>query len=349
MIFNSFTLETMLGGSHVAFKSKEHQPLSGQEQELKYADQRRLQDGIYVLRKLRTQALGEPDATARQNALTKAQGLSTRMAEVILTQASVDKPSQIEPSFLEALAEIKSRYEHQEADSGHYLPAQFSIGNLFRAADDMLARIEEKAQSICTPDHKLIQGEMVYVLHEFLRGTNDLNVNAVQRFFERDTRVGGILSGGSVYLEMVKKIIDRYADPSLTVYSFVVAVDKKNKEAVFETSGADKDTRTVIIVDDMINTGSTVITALWSASKYFPNATIYSGKGTDQAGGFAKRSVDKHMQHLEEIFQDFADLSENGQKNEALTVFRQAEEYAQRNNVRLQPGWYRRKERLERV
>ncbi|MFA4833795.1 MAG: hypothetical protein WC619_03025 [Patescibacteria group bacterium] len=337
----------MLSGSFVNFKKRERPPLSEPEREFKLKNEKKLKEGIGVLRKLRTQALDEEDPAEQQNILEEAHQLSSKMAEVILSQSLGDKPSPIDPSFLETLRQARSKHVDKDAGSGHGLPPQFSIQNLFRATDDMLARIEEKAQSIETPDHKLTPGEMRYVLQEFLRGTNDLTVNTIEKFFEKDTKVGGILSGGSVYVELVKKIVERYGDPSLKVNSFAIAVDKENKKAVFEASESDAATQAVIVTDDIIDKGGTVLTALWAAGEQFPNAIIYSGKGTDHSGGFEKRRAELHLGHLTGLFQDFADLSEEGRNDEALAIFRQAEEYAKENKVKLQPGWYKRKECIE--
>jgi hypothetical protein len=211
----------------------------------------------------------------------------------------------------------------------------------------MLARIEEASISLSAPDRRLTRQEMKYVLNEFVRGANVLTINAVDSFFEQGTRVGGILSGGSVYTEMVKKVVERYA--GFSVNSFVIAVDKENGDTAFEKSESDNSAKSVIICDDVINKGGTSLTALWAAGEYFPNATIRSGKGIDYAGGFEKRRVQKYMDYLCELFQDFADLSEDGKIDEAFVIFRQAEEYAQSNGVKLLPGWYIRKERLERI
>jgi len=348
MVFGfSLDAESLLGGSHVAFKKRERPRLLKQEQVLKYKNEETLKQGIRALRRLRTQALAEEDLINQQTFLNEAHQLSEQMAEVIITLASNDKPSQIDPTFLETISGMESRYKHQDAGSGHGLPPKFSITNLFRATDDMLVRIEEKAQSIYTPSHILTQQDIEYILHNFLVGTNDLTINARERFFDKDTRLGGILSGGSVYTEIAKKIIKRYADPSLAPRSFVVAVDIENRESVSETSELDNAIGTVILLDDIIDTGDTVLTALWNVGRYFPNATIRSGKGTDSVGGFEKRRVQKHQDYLSLIYQDFADFSEEGKKKEALAIFQQAEKYAQSNGFQLRPGWYGRKKRLE--
>lgn len=347
MRFNPNNFEMMLGGSHVAFKKRERPPLSDQENELKLENERMLREGIGILRKLRTQALEEKDPALRQKYLVDAHQFSSQMADVIISQSLNDKPSPIDPLFFKALQTAQEEHKDKDAGSGHALPPQFSVGNLFKAVDDMLARVEERSGSLDNPDHKLTDKEMQYVLQEFLRGTNDLTVDAIEKFFNKDTKIGGILSGGSIYAEMVKKITASYADPSLNVDTFVIAVDKEQKKAVFESSESDNSAQTVIVTDDMIHEGTTLLTALWNVGGQFPNATIYSGKGTDQPGGFERRRVQKHMDYLMDIFQDFADLSEEGKNDEALALFDQAENYAKENNVTLQPGWYKRKERIE--
>lgn len=337
----------MLSGSHVAFKKRERPLLSEEENELRLENQRRLQEGISVLRKFRTQALEGQDSFLRQSYLAAAHQFSSQMADVIINQSLNDKPSPIDPVFLEELQKALEEHKDKDAGSGHALPPQFSVGNLFQAADDMLVRIEEKGGSLGDPDHRLTEEEMLYVLEEFLRGTNDLSPDAIKIFFNKNTKVGGILSGGSVYTEMVKKITARYADPSLAVDTFVIAADKEKERAVFESGPSDNSVQAVIVADDMIDKGGTLLTAFWSAGEGFPNATIYSGKGTDQPGGFQKRRNQKHMTHLEMTFQDFADLSEESKNDEALEIFNQAEQYAKENNVTLQPGWYIRKEKIE--
>jgi hypothetical protein len=189
--------------------------------------------------------------------------------------------------------------------------------------------------------------EMKYVLQEFLQGTNDLTINARDEFFENGTKIGGILTGGSVYLELVKKIVEKYGKDSPVLDTFVIAVDKENKKAVFETSESDAETKNVIITDDIIDKGGTVLTALWAAGEHFPKATIRSGKGTDYPGGFEERRIDKHLGYLSSLFQDYADFEELGQSDKALALFDQAEQYAKENRVELQAGWFKKKKRIE--
>ena len=47
------------------------------------------------------------------------------------------------------------------------------------------------------------------------------------------------------------------------------------------------------------------------------------------------------------MFQDFADLSEEGRIDEALEIYKQAEQYAADNRVNLQLGWHKRKKRID--
>jgi len=346
MIFGPTNIESLLGGSLVRFKERKRS-LSEEEREYKQANERRLNGGIDILRKMRTQALEEVDPALCQAALQEAHQLSEQMAEVILDQVIGEKPSPIDAGFLETLSKLKDEHLGKDAGSGHGLPPQFSINNLFRAADDMLVRIEEKTQSLEEPEHKLTQEELKYVLQEFLVGTNFLTIEAVNDFFEKDTKVGGILTGGSVYLELVKKIVERYADPSFNIDTFVIAVDKDKDKVLCETDGVDTDTQKVIITDDMIDRGGTMLTALWNTGQYFPKATIDCGKGIDRPGGFEQRRTEKHRDHLSVMFQDFADLSEEGRIDEALEIYKQAEQYAADNRVNLQLGWHKRKKRID--
>lgn len=347
MQFNPDRFESLLGGSHVGFKKREHPSLSEEEREFKVENERKLQDGIRFLRILRTEALEAKDPIACQNILGEAHRLASQIADVIISQAQGEKPLPIDSAFLGVLQRARDAHAHKDAGSGHGIPPQFSVQNLLRAVDDMLVRIEEKVKSLEMPDHKLSEEEMGNVLQEFLVGTNDLTINAKKKFFEKNMKIAGILSGGSVYLEMVKKITEKYGDPSLAVNSFVLAVDKEKNTVAVEANKSDVSTQNVIITDDMIDKGGTMISALWATGEHFPNARIYSGKGTDEPGGFANRRDEKFMSHLTMLFQDFAAFEEAGRDSDALDLFEQAEEYAKTNNVTLQRGWYKRKERID--
>ena len=155
--------ESLLSGSIVRFRERSHLPLTEEEREFKLKNEGKLKEGITILRKLRTKALSEKDPGGRQDSLKEAHHFSEQMAEVIINQAIGEKPSPIDPSYLEALQEARSEYAEQEAESGHALPPQFAIGNLLKAIDDIFFRIEEKAKSVEAPDHKLTKEELKYV------------------------------------------------------------------------------------------------------------------------------------------------------------------------------------------
>ncbi len=210
----------------------------------------------------------------------------------------------------------------------------------------MIARIEEKVGSIKKPDHKLSQEEIKYVLKEFLVGANSLSPDTQKQFFEKGTKVGGILSGGSIYVELIKLIVERFGDNSFEMDSFVIAVDKEDKRIAVETSESDVQTKDVLLMDDIIDGGQTMLVALWNVGEHFPNAAIHSGKGPDQRGGFEKRRAQIHTDHLAYLFQDFANLAFEDRDEEALIMFDHAARYASENNVALQPGWYKVWERL---
>lgn len=347
MAFNPELSGIPLSGSMVRFKKLERPALSEGEKDLKLENERELQKGIRILRQLRTRALEEETPDARQEILRTAHRLSEQMAEEVMNQSIGVKPTPIGSEFLEEVRELRNDYAETEEGSGHGLPASFTVGNLLKATDDMLARVEEKAGSIERPDHSLSAEEMRYVLREFLVGTNDLSSNAIETLFDRETKIGGILTGGSVYVEVVKNIVKRYGDASLSIGSFVIAVDKDGNRIAVEADESDSGVRNVILADDMIDGGGTMLTALWKCGERFPNAAIRSGLGTDSPGGFEKRRQQEHMTHLEGLFQDFADLSEEGMTPEAHALFDTAEKYARENDVELQPGWNKRKARLE--
>jgi hypothetical protein len=211
----------------------------------------------------------------------------------------------------------------------------------------MIVRLEENVGSVDQPNHPLDGEELGYVLQEFLMGTNDLTVDARNKLFDGQSRVGGILTGGGVYLELVKLVIDKYGDQSFSLNTFMIAVDKDNKIAKCETGEFDDVVKDVVITDDMIDGGGTMLTALWALGEYFPAATIRCGKGIDYPGEFVKRRDREFMVHLEGRFQDYADLSEEGKTDEALAIFDEAEQYAREHGVNLQAGWYSRKKKIE--
>lgn len=336
-----------LGGSYVRFKERQNLPLSEEQRDLKVQNERKIAQGLGVLRKFKTRILESPDPAVKQKFLAWSRSLSERMAQEILARSLEIEPSPFDRSLFEDIKRLKEEYAEEQESSSHFIPPSIPARNLFRAAEDMLVRVEEKAGSTDEPDHELSKEELNYVMSEFTRGTNDLSINAIKNFFDQDTRVGGILSGGTVYLELVKKIVEKYGRPGLALNTFAIAVDKENNKAFFELGVADESARTVIICDDMIDKGGTVLTALWKAGEHFPNAVIRSGKGFDQAGAFEKRRIDKLHNELFEPFQDFHDLEQKGEFAAALEIYARAQEFAKKNGIELLPGWEIVKKRID--
>jgi len=341
------TPDSLLGGSFVAFKKMERRKFSENERELDLENKRRIQESIIILRKIRTRALETADQKEQQKLLKEAHEFSKHVADIIIDLTSKETPNPLEIEFQEELAKLKEEHAEQDDGSGYSLPPQFSVQNLFSATEDILVRVNEKAGSFNEPEHKLGFDELKYVLHEFLKGTNGLNNEAIEVMFSDKSKVGAILSGGAIYAEIVKKIIERYADSSLRIDTFVIAVDKNAGKVVLEKSDNDMTTTNVILVDDVINAGGTMITALWATGEYFPNAQIRSEKGSDYPGKWEERRVRKHMDHLGMIYQDFAELIDQRKNDEAMVIFKEAEAYANENGVKLQNGWYKRKEKID--
>ncbi len=346
IMFRPQTIEMSLSGSCVNFIKRERPALSEEEIDTKRENERKLQTGIDILRRLRTRIFEEEDASEQQKLLVEAHHFSSIVANEILEEALADTPFPMNASFLHMLKQTNAGLASYEPGSGHALPPQFSIQNLFNAADDMVARIEKKAGPIKSLDRKLSQEEIKYVLKEFLVGANSLSPGAQKQLFEKDTKVGGILSGGSIYVELTKLIVERFGDNSFEINSFVIAVDKEDKKIAVETSDSDLEVKDVLVMDDIIDGGQTMLVALWNVGEHLPGAMIHSGKGPDQRGGFENRRVQVHDNHLACLFQDFADLALEDRDEEALAMFSHAAQYAAENNVALQPGWYRIWERL---
>lgn len=340
-------LNSLLSGSHVSFRKMERPGYSDTEIEIDFENKRKIAESIRILRRMRTRALETTDLDERQNLLTQAHDFSVKVAGIVIELAKKETPTPLEAEFQEEVAKLKEEHEDYVAGSGYSLPPQYSALNLIQATEDILVRIGEKTTSFKTPDHKLQFEELKFVLEEFLKGTNVLNDEAIEAMFSPNSKVGGILTGGAVYAEVVRKLIQAYADSSLSIDTFVIAVDKQEKKAVFERSDTDKDTVNVILVDDVINEGGTMITAFWSAGEFFPNAHIRCEKGLDRPGEWEKRRDKEFMGHLEMMFQDFADMAEEGRTEEAMRVYAEAEAYATEKGIKLQAGWYIRKEKIE--
>lgn len=335
-----------LSGSLTSFRSREGGAPTPENKEQLDQNKNTLIEGLGVLRRYRTKALETPEGEKQQEILKDSHDFSREVANVIFTQ-TFDGIKPLEKSFITDLKRRKDELSETDEGSGHSLPPQFSINNLFKATEDIATRVLEKTGSIESPSHKLSEAEMLYVLKEFLVGTNDLSLNAREDFFKEGTMIGGILTGGSLYLEIVKKVTERFGDRSFSIDTFVVAVDKENKKVSAEVKSKTEATKTVILTDDMIDGGGTMLTALNSIGKYFPNARITCGLGNDKVGGFQERFNQKFNDHLYMLFCDFIDLCNEDKYEEALKLMKVAEKYAEENNVKLTQGWYIRKEKIE--
>jgi hypothetical protein len=338
-------MENGVVGSCTDFRKRERPPLSVEEKELSYENKIKIGFGISILRDLKNRILEEGDAAENRRLLAAAHKFSAVMAAALLGQMASEKILPLAGEFLEMLDEMKSKNIGDNVVAASGVSPQVAAGNLLLAADDLLLRVEDKVKSLAAPDHKLGREEIGYVLNEFLIGTNNLSVNAIGKFFAKDTQIGGILSGGLVYVEMVKILIAKYADPDLTINTFAIAVNKHQKKTAFEIS--DPAAKTVIIADDMISGGGTILAALWAAGEYFPNATIYTGIENDYPGQFEKRRQEPYEEELMMMFQDCSKLSKNGRMAEADAIWRRAYEYAQENKIEMKAGWQIIRERID--
>jgi hypothetical protein len=115
-MFGSLNLNSLLSGSHTAFKTRERMPFSEKERELNAVNEHILGSiGIGILRKIRTQALEEKNPIVRHKLLNEAHALSTQMAEVILHLSLADKPIEIDKSFVDKLHTLSETYRDQIA------------------------------------------------------------------------------------------------------------------------------------------------------------------------------------------------------------------------------------------
>jgi hypoxanthine phosphoribosyltransferase len=333
------SFDSLLGGSHTSYKKIERSKYSDEEKEIDLENKRTIQKSIGLLRGLRTVILETSSKVDQQKFLKEAHELATQTAQVIIDLSLKESPTPPETEYTDKLAKFKKELEDVEPGSSYSLPPQFSVKNLFNATEDILVRVKEKALSFKDPNHKLEISEVKYVLRGLTSQVNDLTIQAVDAMFSENSKVGGVLSGGAIYNEIVRILIEKYANPSIKIQTFVIAVDKIEKKSAFELSDTDDKTTNVIIVDDVINNGGTILTALWSAGEHFPNARIRTGKGTDYPGGWEKRKNQKHYDYLSEIYQDFSDLAREGKGLEAMEIYAKAEAYAKENSVNMSAAW----------
>lgn len=328
----------MLDKGRIYFQKLEKPPLTIAESELKRENEQKFSKAIRVLRRVRTGIVESENPRDAQNSLNEAHTFSKLMAKVIIDQSLRDKPAGLEEAFQLELDRLRVKYGHRNPDSGRGIPADFSVRNfLLPAAEDMLNRVQQLAGSLEAPRVKLSRLDLMVVLKNMLVAS-DLSSSQTDGMFRNDTMVVGIMTGGAVYLEMIKEIVDRYGEPKIN--TSITAVNRDNLTAVYQDQGVGEQIKQVILVDDVIDVGDTMVIARDQAGKLYPNATIYTGVGNDQPGGYKKRC----MTHLAGLWYDFADLVEEGRYSEAEQEFAKAKDYADKNGVKLQPAWLNRKD-----
>jgi hypothetical protein len=345
MFGSGLSFESLLSGSITRFRERSHPDQDAEAfRELQRKKEGAIGEGIDRLRRIRTAVFESTDPDAQQRFLQMAVRLADQMADYCLAD-SLDRGAPLtDHSYHRELEGLGDTFTALEPQSKHHIVPRQVAHHLRKAAQDLLIRTEEKTASLMSPSKPLSQAEMREVVKEFTSGTNCLTINAQEILFSPDTRIAGIISGGLVYALMVKKISERYGDnqaSSLAVLA--VAVDGEGKQAVFEKSGDVHRVKHLVVVDDLIDKGGSVVCAAHNAEDIFTGAAIYSGVNpTSYPAGRIPPSQRRHMGHLEGLFQDFADLTESGKLSEAWAILMAAAEYAQANGVKLQPGWRKR-------
>lgn len=344
MFGSSLSFESLLSGSLVCFRERAH-PDSGTDQfrELQRDKEQVLGAGIDQLRRIRTQIFECSEPSKQQSLLKLSMTLADQMADYCLADGQDRAAALVDHSYHEVLAGVSTSFEGVEPQSKHHIVPSRVANNLRRAAQDMLIRVEEEVTSLTSPSKRLSDSETLKVLSEFLSGANDLGGDAKKDLFLPNTKVAGLLSGGLVYALMAKKVAERYGNESGTGMNVIaVAVDADGKRAVFERGSADPTVARLIVVDDVIDKGGSILCAAHAAEDLFTGATINSGLYQSYANGRIPASQRKHLDHLSGVFQDFADLTESNHLEQARAVLIAAYEYACQNGVTLQRGWYKR-------
>lgn len=330
-------LGALIDKGRIYFQKLEKPPLTKEENGLKQENEQKFSDAIRVLRRVRTGVVESETPQDAQSSLNEAQAFSKLMAKVIIDQTLQDKPTGLEEGFQLELDRLRIKYGHKNGDSGRRLSTSFSVKNfLLPAAEDMLNRVQQLAESLEAPRVKLTRLDLMVVLKNMLEAS-DLSSSQTDGMFRDDTMVVGIMTGGGVYLEMIREIVERYGDPKIN--TSLVAVNRDTLTAVYQDRGRSEQIKQVILVDDVIDEGRTMAIARDQAGKLYPNATIYTGLGDDQPGGYQTRC----MTHLEGLWYTFADSVEEGRYSEAQQQFAKAKAYADENGVELQPAWNKRK------
>ena len=244
---------------------------------------------------------------------------------------------------------ISAKYQDEEIRATYANHARDVINNFYRAVDDILVRIEERVGSIASPSRKLNVEDVLYVFTSFIDHVNCLHRDAHHPIFLTDTRIGGILTGGLVYLELMKEVVRRYGDPAFRVNSFAVAVDKNAGAAVFEMNEFDKTMPRVVLADDLVLGGGTMKTAASAARKIYPSATIFHGSAVDSPADTDDIRVQDHRSHLAALFDSFSDAVLEKDLDRAQDLSHQADEYAERHKLELPGGWAVHRQKLRQL
>lgn len=339
------SLETLLSGSLTDFRKQTHpEEKSEAFQELQREKERVIGRGIDQIRRIKTAIFDCTDPDSQQRFMKMGVTLADHLADYCLADSKDRTAPLKEHTYHEELRKLSEALENLEPLSKHFIVPTYVAQHLRRAAGDLLIRVEEKVGSLMSPSKPLSEEEMRGVLVEFIRGVNCLSRNAEDVLFSPTTTIAGIMSGGLVYPLMAKKIAERYGDNGANTLTVIgVAVDGESKRVVFERVSNEDKVKHLIIVDDMIDKGGTVLAAANGAEDVFTGATIYNGVGAaSYPTGRIPPTQKKHMNHLGRVFQDFADLTESGRLEEARVVLIEACAYAQENGVKLLPGWHKR-------
>ena len=344
MFGSTLSFDSLLSGSSVCFKARVHPDAdTDQYRELQREKERCLGSGIDQLRRLRTKIFETKELGEQQQLFAVATSLADQMADYCLADSADRAVPLRDHSYHGVLADISSSLADVEPQSKHHIVPSWVAQNLRNAAQDMLLRVDEEASSLTAPTKRLSDAETLRVLVEFTSGTNNLSIEAKRDLLLPDTRVAALLSGGLVYALMAKKIAERYGNESGTGMTVIAAaVDPEGKRAVFEHCGDVQTVRRLIVVDDVIDKGGTILCAAHAAEDVFTGATINSGLYYSYPNGRVSRNQRKHLDHLSLMWLDFVDYTEASHLNEARETLVSAYQYARENGVALQRGWYTR-------
>jgi hypothetical protein len=138
--------------SHPTFKIREKPHLDETGQETYRYAQRNLEFGQDYLRKLNAAALTAEGFDMQQFFLKEAHQLAALIAEEIITQSFYSLPQPLGASFENKLIEMSHLYKEDISFSNYSTAPQISINLLRDAAEDMLIRVEEVADSLSNPN-----------------------------------------------------------------------------------------------------------------------------------------------------------------------------------------------------